>query len=139
MTLSEVNKKLNKINEPIKIMNIEFLDYDNAELLVTRFAGTMELALIIGNSEKKEVYVICNINPQYIPGFKTDTESLDIIINNLKRIDMYTLLKDKNIVKESYDLMELESYKVTISELTEEFINKLEQALGKVYKKRLSL
>lgn len=48
---------------PILIEGVNYKDYKNASLYLTRFVEKDLPVLFIGNADEESVYVICNINP----------------------------------------------------------------------------
>ncbi len=60
----EVKMNLNYPKYPLLIEKVEYKNYENAGLYLTRFVEDNIPVLFIGNEETGEMYAICNINPE---------------------------------------------------------------------------
>lgn len=56
---------LNYPKQPVIIEEVEFNNYKDAKLFLTRFVEDDIPVLFIGNDDTEEVYIICNINPEH--------------------------------------------------------------------------
>ncbi len=85
---------------PVLIEKVNYKDYPNAELFLTRFAERDLPALVIGNEETQEVYTICNINP----GDSYELKEFEFAIKDYSENEgMLTWLELNGFVEQEHD------------------------------------